>query len=991
MIDKPKVLSPRDVFMKAIQIEDSDKREAFLQSVYAGDEERIRIVNDLLEADESMETAKAHAAASSGDFPGTVAHIDATEHPTNVGPYKIIEKLGEGGMGDVYMALQDKPIRRTVAVKIIKPGMDSRQVLARFEAERQALAIMDHPYIARIYDADQTDSGRLYFAMELVKGRPITEFCGEQKIQLRDRLRLFVKVCEAIQHAHTKGVIHRDLKPANVLVELHDVKAIPKVIDFGIAKATGQQLTDRTLQTGFSQLVGTPLYMSPEQAQLSGLDVDTRSDVYSLGVLLYELLTGSTPFDRERMRKASFDDVRRIIQEEEAPRPSQLVSTIKSEADNTMVSEINGVDIEVYARNLRSELDWIVLKCLEKDRSRRYESVSALSSDIGRFLQGRDVLACPPTWSYRAKKTYQRHRSAVLVTALLTSAFLIAGIFGWWQAAKATKSAIQSERDRALAEAINGFLADDILAKANPWKDTAESVTLLSALDLAAEGLKDRFVEQPEVEAELRHVIGEAYKGVGDGEAAEIQLRKSIAIYTRLGLDLNLNCLKAQRLLAGVLFDQAHFSKSENLLRRVIPQQSQLLGPNHEETLRSRSNLALVQLRTGHISDAEVSLRELLQICNSQLGPTHDLANAVRANLAMALVRQNKKEEAEELLQTAVSNDLKKYGAKHPRYLTTLALLADSKRSRHPAESTRMLFDVLQGFEEKLGSDHQRTINARVDYANTMLDAGELASAKEIYETVVKTMDKLGRNTPKKIQCLNNLGSIAARLGRFNEALTYVESAAAEQEQIFGSDHPNLLVIKANVANLLRETGKLKDARSLATELATRCTQQIGRLDDTTLMAKQTLSETLIAMNDWEAFERNQLDLIASYEERYGPLTPQVLNARNNLMVALVRHMEREDEGIELLLDLVPQFSQVYGETNERTLGILNELALATWRSNRKEEGIKYLEQLIERGRRTERQPEERLADLEDLLRTWQRELALTDNADERNGGSLEP
>jgi len=324
---------------------------------------------------------------------------------TQIGPYKRLEQIGEGGMGVVYVAEQSKPIRRQVALKIIKPGMDSRHVIARFEAERQTLAIMDHPNIAKVLDAGTTEAGLPYFVMELVKGTPITEFCDAQKLATRERLKLFAVLCQAVQHAHQKGIIHRDIKPSNVLVEVHDVVPVPKVIDFGVAKAMGQQLSDKTLYTGFAQMVGTPLYMGPEQAGQSSIDIDTRSDVYSLGVLLYELLTGSTPFESETLRKAGQEEMRRIIREVEPPRPSARISTLVANALST-VSDRRQVEPKKLSQQLQGELDWIVMKSLEKDRNRRYESANAMAQDIQRYLGDESVLACPPTLWYRMIKRW---------------------------------------------------------------------------------------------------------------------------------------------------------------------------------------------------------------------------------------------------------------------------------------------------------------------------------------------------------------------------------------------------------------------------------------------------------------------------------------------------------------------------------------------------------------------------------------------------------
>src|SRR5207245_2184384 len=358
------------------------QRQAYIDAACAGDEALRREVNDLLRHCEQkgsfLESPVPALAAITPDLlsegPGTV-----------IGPYKLLEQIGEGGFGVVYMAEQQEPVRRKVALKVVKPGMDTKQVVARFDAERQALALMDHPHIARVLDAGATDSGRPYFVMELVRGISITEFCDQNHLPVRERLELFVAICQAVQHAHQKGIIHRDLKPNNVLVTLHDGTPLVKVIDFGIAKALGQErLTDKTLVTGFAQMIGTPLYMSPEQAEMTGQDVDTRSDIYSLGVLLYELLTGTTPFDKERLQQAGYDEMRRIIREEEPPRPSTRISTLGQAA--ATLSTQRKSDPRRLSQLLRGELDWIVMKCLEKDRNRRYETASALVADVQRYL-----------------------------------------------------------------------------------------------------------------------------------------------------------------------------------------------------------------------------------------------------------------------------------------------------------------------------------------------------------------------------------------------------------------------------------------------------------------------------------------------------------------------------------------------------------------------------------------------------------------------------
>ncbi|XZE17591.1 protein kinase domain-containing protein [Pirellulaceae bacterium SH449] len=371
-----------------------------------------------------------------------------------IGLYKLLEQIGQGGFGTVYMAEQTSPVRRKVALKILKPGMDSREVIARFEAERQALAMMDHPNIARIYDGGATESGRPYFVMELVRGIPITDYCDEARLTTEERLSLFSDVCRAVQHAHQKGIIHRDLKPSNVLVTMHDDKAVVKVIDFGIAKALSQQLTERTLFTGYQQMLGTPLYMSPEQAQMNGIDIDTRSDVYSLGVMLYELLTGTTPFDKETLDKAGFDDMRRIIREQEPPRPSARITTMQAQARST-IADRRRIDQRRVSEQLRGELDWIVMKALEKNRNRRYDSASDFAADVQRYLDGVVVNACPPTLAYRFRKLAQRNRGILTTVSLLTLTMLIGTGVSLWQAVQA--NAARQLADERLDDSKEAF------------------------------------------------------------------------------------------------------------------------------------------------------------------------------------------------------------------------------------------------------------------------------------------------------------------------------------------------------------------------------------------------------------------------------------------------------------------------------------------------------------------------------------------------------
>jgi tetratricopeptide (TPR) repeat protein/serine/threonine protein kinase len=446
------------IFAQAIEIEAPDAREAFLDKACENDAELRRevdqLVVDYFRAGQFLEKPAAHIVASAdepiSEGPGSI-----------IGPYRLMERIGEGGMGLVFVAEQDHPVRRKVALKVIKPGMDTRPVVARFEAERQALALMDHPNIAKVFDGGETASGRPYFVMELVKGVPITEYCDHNEAPISERLELFLKVCHAVQHAHQKGIIHRDIKPSNVMIMSQDGTPVVKVIDFGVAKAVGQQLTDKTIYTQFAQLVGTPLYMSPEQAGHSGLDVDTRTDIYALGVLLYELLTGTTPFDKDRLREADYDEIRRIIREEEPPKPSTRISTL-GQAASTLSGQRKS-DPKRLSQLLRGELDWIVMKALEKDRNRRYETASSFAADVQRFLHDEPVLACPPSVTYRLGKFLRRNRGRLAVaTGIFLAATVIAVSVGWNLRDRAEREEKSKHAEVVRLETVEGHVRESL-------------------------------------------------------------------------------------------------------------------------------------------------------------------------------------------------------------------------------------------------------------------------------------------------------------------------------------------------------------------------------------------------------------------------------------------------------------------------------------------------------------------------------------------------
>jgi eukaryotic-like serine/threonine-protein kinase len=638
------------------------ERQRFVAEACGGDAELKQQVLSLLQVDDRAGDFLQPAAASS-------TTITITEKPGDrIGRYKLLEQIGEGGCGVVYMAEQEEPVRRRVALKVIKLGMDTKQVIARFEAERQALALMDHPNIAKVLDGGATDTGRPFFVMELVRGIKITDYCDQNNLSTHERLELFIQVCQAIQHAHQKGIIHRDIKPSNILVTRHDDVAVPKVIDFGIAKATTGQLTDKTLFTAFAQFVGTPAYMSPEQAQMSGLDVDTRADVYSLGVLLYELLTGNTPFPSNDLLAAGLDEMRRKIREEEPARPSTCLSTMTA-MDLASVAKLRHVEPPKLIEVVRGDLDWLVMKCLEKDRTRRYETANALAIDVQRHLDNEPVVARPPSGGYRLRKLIQRNKLAFAATSAVAAALVIGSGFSTWMFFKEKRArdrAVAAERQqfqmRQRAEAneakskeVAQFL-QNMLRGVRPSAAKGRDTTMLrEILDKTSAAISNELTNQPEVEAELCNTIGRVYWELGQYDQAESIYRRRLELMRKLRAAQNPATAETVHHLAEVLRRNNKFDEAEATAREAVDMYQKLHGREHILVGASLNLLGTLLSDRHQWGSAEAMLREALEINRKTGGEEHPQFGLALSRLGRTLELQGKLDEAESTLRAAVT------------------------------------------------------------------------------------------------------------------------------------------------------------------------------------------------------------------------------------------------------------------------------------------------------------------------------------------------
>ena len=874
----------KELFVAALELPDPQARQAFLDRECGDDADLRRRLEVLLSAHDRPDSALEKPLAATGDEPNPAESVGTIV----AGRYKLLEPIGEGGMGTVWMAEQTDPVKRLVAVKLIKPGMDSRTVLARFEAERQALALMDHPNIAKVHDGG-TERGRPYFVMELVKGIPLTDYCDERRLTVSERLDLFVHVCSAVQHAHQKGLIHRDIKPSNILVTEHDGRPVPKVIDFGLAKALNRTsvLTDRTLHTAYGTVVGTPLYMAPEQVGINALDVDTRADVYALGVILYELLTGTTPLERKRFKEAAWEEAKRLIREEEPPKPSTRLSA--SDALPAIAARRHAEPARLN-RLVRGELDWIVMKALEKDRNRRYETANGLARDVQRYLADEVVEARPPSAGYRVRKFVRRYKKP-LATAAAFGVLLVLGLaVSIWQVvraraaegqARSAQMQAESDRDRAtkaeadvkterdtavaekrradelaaIAQAVNDFLQRDLLMQADSRNQPIgvehdPNVKVRTLLDRAAKNVELRFADKPLMEAAIRLTVGNTYWGLGDFDEAQRHLERSVQLRSaRLGANHEAT-LFSKFSLAIVYGDQRNDDRAEPLFREVLQALTDKLGPSHPQTVSTKNSLAWRYVMRGIYDRPEKLLLEVLK-ANSVLPAEHPAIVLTKDYLAAVYFHQGKYYRAEPLLLEVLRVRSVSPGADHPETVSGKIYLARVYLSQGKDDRAEKLFlEVLQTLTGARGADHFTTLNVKSYLALLYGSRGEYDRAELLFQEIVKASTAtLGANDPVTRSYVSHLQWCRRRRAK---AEPFQQVLRAK-----GVDHPDTLAARLRLLADLRSSSMLLAAEPHAQAVLETRRRTLGEDHPDTLASQVELGAIRVLL--WKHAEAEPL------------------------------------------------------------------------------------------------------------------------------------
>ena len=681
--------------------------------------------------------------------------------------YRTVRLIGRGGMGEVWLAEQEAPVKREVALKVIKRGMDTAQVVTRFEAERQALAVMDHPAVAKVFDAGSTPDGRPFFVMEYVEGLPLSQFCDENRLTMRQRLELFQQICAGVQHAHQKALIHRDLKPSNVLVSFQEGEPAPKIIDFGIAKATTAEGSDETMLTQVGVIIGTPEYMSPEQAM--GQPVDTRSDVYALGVMLYELMVGRLPFESKELREGGFDSLRRKISEEDPPRPSTRFQSLGDARFDS--AQARKTEPAALQRELRGDLDWITMKALEKEAARRYSSPAALATDIEYHLSYRPVTARPPSARYRAGKFIRRHRWGVALAISLSLA-LIAGTIG------TTVGLLRARHETQKARAVTDHLIG-MVSQANPEKGEGRKVTVADAMDASAGTIGESFKGQPELEMEVRATMAVLYHELGSYTKAEEHLRRALELAEdELGSNSRFT-VGVRGKLGRTLMDAGRYEEAEREMHAVLPIFRKLYGDDHNETLSLMNNLAAVYLHQQFYDQAEPLLLEVTKARRDSLGSDDPATQSAIGNLANLYMFTDRYDEAEPLLRESLIVRRRELGDLHPRTLISTFNLGDLYyRAGTPERAEGLMREALEGFREVSGESHPYSLEALGGLVNVLAELDHLEEAEsQARESYRLRAERYGEDHARTVEARDLLNEILERRGR------PVEEGLADQKR----------------------------------------------------------------------------------------------------------------------------------------------------------------------------------------------------------------
>ncbi len=798
--------------------------------------------------------------------------------------YTLVEEIGAGGMGTVWLAEQEQPVQRQVALKIIKLGMDTRQVVARFEAERQALALMDHPSIAKVYDAGVTETGRPYFVMELVRGAPITELCDDEGLPTAERLALFRQVCLAVQHAHQKGILHRDLKPSNILVTSVDGVPQPKVIDFGIAKAIEKPLTDSSLATEAFQVMGTPEYMPPEQA--AGQDVDTRADVYSLGVVLYELLTGAPPFTRTTSGLDDLGNLLRQIHHVTPPKPSTRVSELGEALPG--VARMHGVQRGTFTRSLRGDLDWIVMKALEKDRERRYATALELAEDIGRHLANEPVVASPPSTTYRVRKFVRRNRLTVGAGAVVLATLVVATIGLGLLYSRSLAAEARATRQAETSRQALGFMTG-MFEVSDPSEARGETVTAREILDRGAERIDRELADQPEIRATLAATMANVYRGLGLYDRAEQLMGSAARIRSELFGEEDPEALRLSAGIAALWTRQSRFDESEKLLRETLERQQRVLGPDHIDALDTRLSLSSVLELRSEFDEAEALAREVLEAVRRTLGEDHELALLAQNRLGLACEAAGRFDEAETQFLNGLEVRRRTLGGDHPETLVTITNLGELYMHMGRFEEAEAQFVEAQETARRVfGDEHPRFLAHRSKLGLLYGEQKRYEECEALYREVIEIQRRtLGDEHIDTLLSLSTLGVALSNQERFDEAeQCYLEALEGLRHQL-GERSEHTLSVTGNIAILYLETGRLDEAEEWAAKTYEGSQALYGEDHPHTILRLENLANVTYKQGD-EAGAAEILEQVLEGRRRgLGNEHPAVTRTLVNLSVVL--------------------------------------------------------------------------------------------------------